>query len=650
MRYVLIILLSLLAGTNAMAIATDTTGGKSAPAKVSGDVQTLVNYLCDAMAEDTVKANLIYNWITSNIAYDIKAAKDPDRGAPVVQDILKDKKATQEGYTLLFQEMCKAVGLEVVRIQGYAKDWKFDNGDKYYVTSHEWCAVMVGRRWELVDPTFGAGYIKRTPGWLRTQLNKLGKEKIEYAKKEAFEFRYAPEYFLVNPLLFRYTHLPADPLWQLCKTPMPLNVFEAGDSAIAYYNDENPGRINRSAELEYIARLNPDQQLSEYADRAYKFNRRFDLVLAMKEQANAAALVKKYASRRGIPPKRSYEDAYRGMVLADGYIKKQKSYIPDHYAALKKKNTTKNKEAGDYVRKIRTHNKALVAKCRMQATSAERKKKNLDSKLDKVTYVLEHISPLRIDSIKTSTVQKDKNSPQLRALADSIKAKESRLKKMNMQMIDKIQGLTMLQEENKTLFHALTENHLLGDTALIYQAEARINFRDVYDDEMRLYMDAFNKSRFILGDTMQKRYNKNFDTLAVYYDELMKTYQQQADVYKATLRDMEQYRKQNNTEDFILSSYSSACNGYTQCMSQYKETMEVYLKFLEENSKTFTERAGIYENETDILDRMDEAEAARKEAEDVALNEQKVFDERQLEKQQQNITTMQEQLTEILSK
>lgn len=221
---------------------------------------------------------------------------------------------------------------------------------------------------------------------------------------------------------------------------------------------------------------------------------------------------------------------------------------------------------------------------------------------------------------------------------------------MNMQMIDKIQGLTMLQEENKRLFNALVENHLLGDTALIYQAEARINFRDVYDDEMRLYMAAFDKSRFILGDTMQKRYSKNFDTLAVYYEELMKAYQQQADIYKATLRDMEQYRRQNNTEDFIVSSYNSACNGYTQCMAQYKETMEVYLKFLEENNKTFTERADIYENETDILDRMDEAEAARKEAEDVALNEEKTFEERQLEKQQQNITTMQEQLTEILSK
>lgn len=634
----------------ASAIAPDTTGGKTAPAKVSGEVQTLVNYLCDMMAADTVKANMVYNWITSNIEYDIKAAKDPDRPAPVIADILKDKKATVEGYTLLFQEMCKAAGLDVVRVRGYGKDWIFDNGDKLYMSNHEWCAIMIGRRWELVDPLMGAGVITHAPGWFRSQLNRLGKDKLQYYKKEVFEFTYNPEYFLMNPLDFRYSHLPADPLWQLCKTPMPLNVFEAGDSAIAYFNEENPGRINRSPELEYIARLNPDQLLVEYADRAYKFNRRYDMILAMKEQVQAGELLAKYASRRGIPPRRSFEDAYRGMVLAEGYLKKQKGYMPEQYNELKKKNTTKNKEAGDYIRRIRTGNKALIAKCRTQATKAERKKKLLSAKLEKATYILEHISPLKIDSIKTGKVQKEKTSPVLMSLADSIRIKEGRLKKINMLVIDKIQGLTMLQEENTILFNKLVNNHLLADTLLVFEAEARVHFRDNYDDEIKAYMAAFEQSRWVLGDTMHKQYMRNFDTLAVYYEELMKVYQYQADQYKGALRDMEQYRRQNDTEDFILTSYNSATNGYTQCMSQYTQTMQVYEKFLTDNSKTFSEHADRYESETDMLDRMEEGEAARKEAEDTRLDERKTFEERQLDKQLEAVKAMQEQLTDVLSK
>lgn len=650
MARVFIILLSIFLSYKAGATAVDTTNGRTAAAKVSGDVQLLVNYLCDPMASDTAKANIIYNWITHNIAYDIKGAKDPDKPAADVVTILKEKKATSEGYALLFQEMCKTVGLEAVRIQGYVKSWYFDNGDKFYSAGNEWCAVMIDRRWELVDPMMGAGGITRAPGWLRARLNRIGKEKIQYYKKEVFEFKYDPEYFIVNPLLMRYSHLPVDPMWQLCKTTMPLEIFETGDSAVAYFNDENPGRINRSPELEYMARLDPERQLKEYADRGYKFNRRYVVLLAMKEQLKAADALKKYASRKGIPPRRNFEEANKGVSLAEGYVKKQKGYMPEQYAELKKKNQAKNKEAIDYIRKIRTQNKALVAKCRTHATAAERKKKLLGNKLEKVTNILDGISPLRIDSIKTVSVQKDKDAPVLVTLADSIRAKEGRLKKNNFSMIDKIQGVTMLQEENTTLFNALIENQLLSDTLLIFQAEARIHFRDNYDDDIRMYMAAFDEVRFVRRDTMQKRYLKNFDTLTVYYEELMKVYQQQADLYKTALRDMEQYRRQNNKEEFIVLSYTNAANGYRQTMSQYKETIEVYQKFLESNIKTFNERADRYETESDVLDRMDEAETARKEAEDVALNESRAYEERQLDKQLQNISAMQKQFAEILSK
>lgn len=650
MTRVLIILLSILVSYKAGAVAVDTTSGKTAPTKVSGDVQALVDYLCDPMSSDTTKANIIYNWITHNIAYDIKSAKNPDRPTPDALTILKEKKATSEGYSLLFLEMCKAVGLEAVRITGYVKSWYFDNGDNFYMAGNEWCAVMIDRRWELVDPMMGAGQITRAPGWLRAQMNRIGKEKIQYYKKEVFEFKYDPEYFIVNPLLMRYSHLPVDPLWQLCKTPMPLEIFETGDSAVAYFNDENPGRVNRSPELEYMARLEAGLQLKEYADRGYKFNRRYDVLLAMKEQVKANEMLKKHAMRKGLPPRRNYEEANKGMSLAEGYVKKQKGYIPEQYAELKKKNLAKNKEATDYIRKIRTQNKALIAKCRMHATSAERKKKLLGNKLEKVANTLEGISPLRIDSIKTVSIQRDKESPLLITLADSIKAKEARLKKNNFGMIDKIHGLTLLQEENTALFNALIQNQLLSDTLLIFQAEARIHFRDNYDDEVKMYMAAFDDVRFVKRDTMQKRYLKNFDTLTVYYENLIKVYQQQADLYKGALRDMEQYRRQNNKEDFILASYSNAANGYRQTMSQYKETIEVYQKFLEDNIKTFTERADSYEMESDVLDRMDEAEVARKDAEETALNESRTYEERQLDKLLQSINAMQKQFTDILIK
>lgn len=650
MRIVFLTLLLLIGCFNAKAIATDTTGGITAPAKVSGDVQSLVNYLCDAMAVDTVKANLIYNWITHNIAFDIKAGKDPDRGEPNIALILKDKKATAEGYTLLFKEMCRAVGLEVVLVKGYAKDWKFDNGNSFYLPNHEWCAIMIDRRWELVDPMAGAGGISRAPGWFRSQLNRFTKEKIKFSKKEVFEFDYSPEFFLMDPLEFRHYRLPADPLWQLVRVVMPMNVFEAGDSAIEAFNKENPERVNRSPELEYIARLNPGQMLVEYADRAYKFNTRYDAVLAYKEHVKASEALAKYASRRHIPPRRTYEDAYRGMVLAEGYLKKQRGYMPEQYNELKKNNITKNKEANDYIRRVRTHNKTLTSQARMHKLAAQRKIDALAKKQDKAEVVMENISPLRIDSIKTSAVQKELNSPAMVALADTIRAKQQRLKKINFSVIEKMQAITTLQEQNRMLSTAMSENMMLADTLLTGEAESRLNFRDNHDDIIKAYMAAFERVRFVNADTIQKLYLKNFDTLVVYYEDLLKIYLQQADLYKTSLRDLEQHRRFNNTDDNIVLAYGNACKVYTECMSQYTQNMGVYNTYLSDNANAFETMATMYEKELDLLDRMEEGETARKEAEETALNEDKTFDERQNDKHQQITTQMLKELTDVLSK
>ncbi len=628
----------------------DTTNGFTAPAKVSGNVRDLATYLCDGVYSDSLKANLIFNWITHNIEFDIKAAKDPNRPPVVVTDVLKNRRAVGDGYAALYEEMCEVVGLEAVRIDGYVKDWKFDNGDKFYIPRHEWVAVMIDRRWELVDPAFGAGGISHAPGWFRTQLNRFTKEKITYSKKEVFQFRYNPGYFLKNPMDFRRTHLPADPLWQLAKVPLPLHVFEKGDSAVVEFNTANDGRVNRAAELEYIARLNEEQKLTEASDRMYKFNNSFPAVLAIKEAMRAAELLAKYASRRHVPQRNAFEDAYRGMVLAKGYLEKQRSYMPEQYNQLKKKNITKNSEANDRIRRIRVHNKTLTSQCRMHAAAAQRKYDVLDKKQGRADDAIERISPGRIDSIKTSAIPKDAGDPALMIIADSIAAKNKRVKQARMLVIDKMQAITTLQEENRALSDILSRLVPYSDTVLGIEVEARLNFRDSYDDEVSLLMQVFERLRFDEGDSIQQAYFNNFDTLVVYYEDLLKIYLQQADLYKSSLRDMEQYRRWNNTNEKIVSSYVNAAKGYSECLSQYQQNMDVYANYLADNKNAFETMAKMYEEELDLLDRMEEGETARKEAEETELNENKSFDERENDRQQQQVKDMLQQLTEILSK
>lgn len=629
---------------------TDTTNGFTAPAKVSGNARDLAIYLCEGAYSDTLKANLIFNWITHNIEFDIKAAKDPDRPPVVVSDVLKNRKAVGDGYAALYKEMCLAVGLEAVRIDGYVKSWKFDNGDELYIPRHEWCAVMIDRRWELVDPTFGAGGILRAPGWFRTQLNRFTKEKVIYSKKEVFQFHYSPEYFLMNPMDFRRTHLPADPLWQLAKLPLPIEIFEKGDTAILEFNAKNSGRVNRAAELEYISRLNEDQKLKESSDRVYKFNKRFPMILAIKEELHAAEQLTKYASRRHVPPRSTYEDAYRGMVLAKGYLEQQRSYMPEYYNKLKKKNVEKNREANDRIRRIKVHNKLLTSQCKVQGSAAQRKYEALQTKRNRADLALEKISPGRIDSIKTTAVPKETNDPSLLVIADTITAKNKRLRGANMQIIDKMQAITLLQDENRALSDILSQLVPYSDTVLGFETEARLNFRDSYDDDVRALMQAFETLRFDEGDSIQQAYFRNFDTLMVFYEDLLKIYLQQADLYKSSLRDMEQYRRWNNTNEKIVSSYMNACKGYSECLAQYQQNMDVYSNYLADNKNAFETMAKMYEEELDLLDRMEEGETARKEAEETELNENKSFDERENDRHQQQVKEMLDALTEILSK
>lgn len=643
--------LSVLFFYNSVMAQVDTTNGFTAPDKVSGSVTGLSQYLCEGLVSDTAKANMIFNWITHNIEYDIKAAKDPYRKEPTAQQVLKSRKTTCDGYSILFVEMCKTVGLDAVRVGGYAKNWMFDNGDQFYIPRHQWCAVKIDRRWELADPTSGAGRIAREPNWLQSQLNIFSKDdNIAYTRREVFEFHYNPAYFLPDPILFRATHLPEDPMWQLAKTHLPLDVFEAGDSAVHEFNLKNPYRIHRAPELEYIARLNDAKRIIEYSDRAYKFNDSFIAILATKEQLNANMLLARYLSHRNVPQRSALEDAYRGMVLAGQYLDTQKSYIADQYATLKKSNIDKSRIAKGRVRDISIYNKRMGAQCKRRVLLAERKQSVLMNRQDRTSDIVENISYDRIDSIKTISVEKDRNSTLLVTLSDSIRAKQRRLNKSNFSIIDKIQGITVLQEANVALLDSILIVNGLADTLLKSETMARLKFRDSYDDDVKTIVQLFDSIRFVRFDTLLKEYVQHFDTLAVYYEDLQKLYQDQARLYKSLLRDMVQYRRWNSKEGFVVSGYMNTSKKYSECLGQYQQTMEVYENYLDKNIRLFDTLISTFEQEETLLGKIDKAETARKDTEEAELNEQRNFDEIENEKLHAEVDKTLKELTDILSR
>lgn len=628
---------------------TDTLEGVSAPAKLSESVQELSWYLCEGIVSDTVKAKRIYNWITHNIAYDISAAKDPDRLPPELKNILAERKTTAEGYTLLYTEMCRSVGLDAVSIEGYIKSWTVDNGDEFYVIRHEWCAVMLDRRWELVDPTFGAGAIKREANWLQ-ELNPFSKDEVDYSKKEeVFKFKYDPDWFVVDPIEMRHSHLPADPLWQLARQHMPLSVFEQGDSAVTAYNTENSERVSRAPELAYISRLNYRQRIIEFADRAYEFNQRNFDILIRKELLKAADALSRHAPPRSEAPRSVLEDAYRGMVLAELYVDTLNELFPRHYNELRRKNIDKSRAAKEWFRDIKVYNKRQAAQCRRRALSAGRKRELLVSREDRALDKEERISPDKIDSIKTIGIEKSINDPFLKTLSDSINIKQDRIKKSNYSVLEHMQGITLLQDANKNMLDTLKSLYEIADTLLSVELRARMRFRDNYDDIVRSCMANFSRIKYKECDTLLQTYYSNFDTLLNYYEDLQKVYETQIWDYRALLRELEQYRRWNASNEGVPKLYANICQKYIECLSQYKQTIGVFDTYLEKNIKQYDYLSYIYEGELDIVDKMDKAEDGRKNAEEVTIAEQRKYDERILEKREQAVKGYKKQLTDILS-
>jgi hypothetical protein len=175
-----------------------------APPEAEESLPKLANYLGRACTTDREKARAIYRWITDRVAYDAESffsGRQPD-GKP--DAVLRTRKAVCEGYANLFVDLSKRMGVQAVKVGGYAKIVGYVSGQSFPKPNHAWNAVHFENKWWLIDATWGAGHVER-------------KQHVK---------RFTGYYFLVPPERLAFTHLPADDRWQLAKPLLTLKQFE----------------------------------------------------------------------------------------------------------------------------------------------------------------------------------------------------------------------------------------------------------------------------------------------------------------------------------------------------------------------------------------------------------------------------------------
>jgi len=178
----------------------------SAPSSVTNSIQSLSVYLVKPARSDVEKTRAIFRWMAANITYDVAGYLSGKTGDNSAEGTLKSRKSVCAGYGNLFEALASAAGLEVVVISGYARGTGYIPGQEIPAApNHDWNAVKIDGRWQLLDATWGAGHM-------------VGREYIH----EFDDF-----YFLTPPEQLIFDHFPDDPKWQLLSRPVTKKEFNS---------------------------------------------------------------------------------------------------------------------------------------------------------------------------------------------------------------------------------------------------------------------------------------------------------------------------------------------------------------------------------------------------------------------------------------
>ena len=138
--------------------------------------------------KDEEKAYIVFYWISQNIEYDVKGFSDTSP-----KGTFNNGKSVCSGYSRLFKCLATSIGLDVICIDGYAKDIEYDIKEEISGTNHEWNIIKLDNVFYQIDSTWGAGYVNK-----------------DIYSKELKEFYFCPE-----PIEFFPSHFPNESKWQL---------------------------------------------------------------------------------------------------------------------------------------------------------------------------------------------------------------------------------------------------------------------------------------------------------------------------------------------------------------------------------------------------------------------------------------------------
>ena len=180
-----------------------------APPAQEKTLDSLARYLCPPHYTEMQKARSIFRWIGARIRYDVPALRSGNFPSQDAEAVLQRRTAVCDGYSRLFVALGERAGLDVIRVVGHSPFNRLVLGTARGAgddPGHAWNAVLLGGRWRLCDPTWGAGAVD-PDGAFRAEFNDF--------------------WFCTPPKYFVFSHFPDEQRWQLLDSPISRAAFEA---------------------------------------------------------------------------------------------------------------------------------------------------------------------------------------------------------------------------------------------------------------------------------------------------------------------------------------------------------------------------------------------------------------------------------------
>lgn len=176
------------------------------PASQSPTVASVAGFINTHFTRDEDKIAAIFYWIAHAIRYDLPGSTngqyDTQTSPEKVQSALSTKKGVCMHYAEVFKALALACNIPTELVSGYTKQY-----GKISTQTHQWCAAKLNGKWELYDPTWGAGVV------------------VENQYQEKFD----SYYFRTNPADLIQSHYPFEYLWQLVANPLSPEQFKRNE-------------------------------------------------------------------------------------------------------------------------------------------------------------------------------------------------------------------------------------------------------------------------------------------------------------------------------------------------------------------------------------------------------------------------------------